>query len=248
MIIEYHVHICIWDHADFLGRSASLDDLRAAMTVAGVSGAVLMPTDRRDNAALAAEIDAASFGSLWFVPWVGPTREDADWLQANAARLAAIKIHPSLSRVRVTDPAFGPVLDVAEAIDKPMLVHCGRWQEMASYRFAMDVAAARPRIRFILAHAGGDTPPLATGAADLVLERGLENVWFDLSGLREHWVVARNIGRLGAGRYLFGSDLSLAHPAMYVAQVRALGLTSSDEDQVLGGNARVVFGPPTRRA
>ena len=249
-IIDAHVHVGDWSHADFLGRGASLDQTLAVMAGAGVSGAAIMPTDRCDNAGLLGEASAADRGvALWFFAWVRPVgdgagRGDLDWVQANRARVTGLKIHPSLSRVRVTDESFAPALELAEAHGMVVVVHCGRWQEMASYRFAIEAARRHPRARFLLAHAGGDTPPLATGAAELVRDQRVDNVWFDFAGLREHWVVERNIALLGAERYLMGSDFNLAHPLMYIGAVRGMRLTDEQRGRVLGGNALDLFGAP----
>ncbi len=76
--------------------------------------------------------------------------------------------------------------------------------------------------------------------------RGLDNVWFDFAGLREHWVVERNIALLGADRYLMGSDFNLAHPLMYIGAVRGMRLSDEQRARVLGGNARGLFGEPLR--
>ncbi len=250
-IIDAHVHVGDWTHADFLGRGASLEETLAVMAGSGVSGAAIMPTDSCDNAGLLGEaVAAADRGvALWFFAWVRPVgdgagRSDLDWVDANQAQVTGLKIHPSLSRVRVVDDGFAPALEVAEAAGMVVVVHCGRWQEMASYRFAVEAARRYPRARFLLAHAGGDTPPLATAAADLVREARVDNVWFDFAGLREHWVVERNIALLGAERYLMGSDFNLAHPLMYIGAVRGMRLTDEQRGRVLGGNAAELFGEP----
>lgn len=243
MIVDAHIHVGRWNHPDFLGRACTLGDAISALEAAGCGGGVVMPTDERDNAGLLAEIEAAPSGpALWMVAWVAPGTGELDWVEANAGALAGIKLHPSLSRCRVTDDAFRPALEVAAAHDLVVVVHCGRWQEIASYRFALDVAADFPEVRFVLAHAGGDTPPLATAAAAGVAERRLENVWFDFSGLREFWVIERNVARIGAGRYLMGSDFSLAHPLMYVGAVAGMALSDADKERLLGGNATALFG------
>jgi predicted TIM-barrel fold metal-dependent hydrolase len=250
-IIDAHVHVGTWNHADFLGRVASLDQTLAVMAESGVGGCALMPTDRCDNAGLLAEAaSAASRGAaLWFFAWVRPVEEargDLDWVEANARRVTGLKIHPSLSRVRVTDRGFAPALELAEARGMVVVVHCGRWQEMASYRFAIEAARRHPRARFLLAHAGGDTPPLATAAADLVRAERVDNVWFDFAGLREHWVVERNVATLGADRYLMGSDFNLAHPLMYIGAVRGMRLREEEQSAILGDNALGLFGEPLR--
>lgn len=222
------------------------------LDAAGIAGAAILPTDRRENQALLDDARAALRGGyggkLWFFPWVRPLgaggEDDLAWVEANVAAIAGVKFHPSLSRVRITDPAFAPFLELCGRERKLALVHCGRWQEMASWRFTLDAAERHPDVRFILAHAGGDTPPLATSAAEAVAERGLANAWFEFSGVREFWVIRRNVDRLGAERYLMGSDYNLAHPSMYVAATRAMGLSAEDTAKILGGNALALFGAP----
>jgi predicted TIM-barrel fold metal-dependent hydrolase len=258
-IIDAHVHVGTWSHADFLGRGATLDQTLAVMAASGVSGCALMPTDRCDNAGLLAEaVAAAGRGvALWLFAWVRPVadradpggddgRRDLDWVEAHRDQVRGLKIHPSLSRVRVTDGGFAPALELAEARGLVVIVHCGRWQEMASFRFAIEAARRHPRARFLLAHAGGDTPPLATAAADLVRAERVDNVWFDFSGLREHWVVERNVELIGAERYLMGSDFNLAHPLMYIGAVRGMRIDDRQRALILGENARALFGEPLR--
>jgi predicted TIM-barrel fold metal-dependent hydrolase len=252
VIIDAHVHVGVWEHADFLGRGCTLSDALAVMRTSGVGGALVMPTDRCDNAGLLAEVRAARAAGvaerLWQLAWVRPVEPDAagaadlTWVREHRADLCGIKVHPSLSRRRVTDAAFAPVLEAAAELDLLVLVHCGRWQEMASYRFAIEAARAHPKVRFLLAHAGGDTPPLATAAAQLVADSGVDNVWFDFSGLREMWVVERNVALLGAERYLMGSDYSLAHPLMYIGAVRGMALPEAARRRILGENALALFG------
>ncbi|HUH02328.1 MAG TPA: amidohydrolase family protein [Kofleriaceae bacterium] len=248
MIIDAHMHVGEWDHPDFLGRACDMTDVARVMTECGLDGAAIVPTDRCDNAGLLADmrrVQSEGFGrALWFFPWVRPGGEDLSWVEANLAVVTGLKIHPSLSRVRVSDPEFAPALELAAAHELVVLVHCGRWQEMASYRFAIEAAQRYPRARFLLAHGGGDTPPLSTAAAELVHETGVGNVWFEFSGLREYWVVERNVALLGAERYLMGSDYSLAHPRMYLGAVEGMALDAAAKDLIRGGNAQALFGAP----
>lgn len=250
VIIDAHVHVGAWDHADFLGRASSFQSTLAELEGAGIGGAALLPTDRGENQALLDGARAAQAaghrGQMWLFPWVRPLgaggEADLAWVEDNLASIAGIKFHPSLSRVRISDPAFAPFLELCARASKVALVHCGRWQEMASWRFCLDAAERHPAARFLLAHAGGDTPPLATAAAAGIAERKLANAWFEISGLREYWVVQRNIDLIGPERYLLGSDYNLAHPSMYVAAVRAMKLGEVATRQVLGENAVALLG------
>ncbi len=251
------MHIGTWDHAAFLGRSCDVEDALTVMREANLGGAVMAPTDRCDNAGLLAEMRshvADSTRKMWFVAWVRPEGDglpgasDLVWLEQNLDHVAGIKIHPSLSRERITAPCYRRALELADAHERVVLVHCGRWQEKASYKFAVEAARRYPRARFLLAHAGGDTPPLANAAAQLVKDQGVQNVWFEFSGLREYWVIERNVALLGAERYLMGSDYGLAHPLMYLGAVRAMALSDADKRLILGDNAVALFGADLRPA
>ena len=248
MIVDAHIHVGVWDHPDFLGRASTLAEVIAVLDAAGIAGAGIMPTDQCDNAGLLAQRRAAAFGgSLWQFSWVRPTGQadgdcDLAWTDEHAHELTGIKIHPSLSRLRLTDAAYQPVLELAERRDLIVLVHCGRWQEIASYAFAIEVARSHPNVRFVLAHAGGDTPPLATAAAQMVADTKVDNVWFEFSGVREYWVIERNVALLGPERYMMGSDYSLAHPNMYIGAVAAMDLPERAKRRILGENAHELYG------
>jgi predicted TIM-barrel fold metal-dependent hydrolase len=253
LIIDAHMHVGVWDHPDFLGRECDVSDALAVLRASEVDGAVMVPTDRCDNEHLLAEMRAAGAGfagPLWFVAWARPCGDglpgDADlaWVRGHIGQVAGVKIHPSLARRRVTDPGFAPALRLAAEHALVVMVHCGRWQEMASYRFAIEAARAHPEARFLLCHAGGDTPVLATAAAEMVADTGVGNVWFEFSGLREYWVIERNVALIGAERYLIGSDYNLAHPLMYVGAVRGMDLDEAAKRAILGENARALFGLP----
>jgi predicted TIM-barrel fold metal-dependent hydrolase len=240
------MHIGVWDHPDFLGRGCTVEDAIVVMNEAGLAGAVMLPTDQCAHDELLGDMRAALrggfSGALWFVPWVKPGEEQLEWALAHADAVSGLKIHPSLSRRRVTDDGFAPALEAAAEHGWVVMVHCGRWQEMASYKFAVEAARRHPGARFLLCHAGGDTPPLATAAAEAA--RDLDNVWFEFSGLREYWVIERNVRSIGAERYLMGSDYNLAHPLAYMGAVRGMDLDDAQRSKILGGNALALFGAP----
>jgi predicted TIM-barrel fold metal-dependent hydrolase len=250
VIIDAHIHVGAWAHADFLGRSSDVAGTLAMLHAAGIDGAALMPSDRCENRALRDEllrvVEAGSFaGPLWMHAWVRPgVDEDLAFVRAHRRDLTGLKLHPSLARAPIDGEAFRPILDLAAAHGLLVLVHCGRWAEIAGYAHALAAAARYPSVRFLLAHAGGDTPPNAAGAARAVAEQGLPNVSFEISGLREYWVIERNLALLGAGRYLLGSDYPLAHPLMYIGAVRGMAIGEAERARILGENAVALLGPP----
>lgn len=251
MIIDSHIHVGDWLHADFLGRGNTLAETLAMLSAAGIAGAALMPSDRCEQGALRDDMKRAVAagwrGPLWLFPWVRPDAAaraaDLAWVRAHRGDVTGLKIHPSLARIRVTDDAYRPYLDLAEELGLVVLVHCGRWAEIAGFTHAIDAAVRHPGARFLFAHAGGDTPPNATNAALAVKQRGLTNVWFEFSGLREYWVVERNARLIGADRYLMGSDFPLAHPRMYLGAIDGMTtLAEGEKEKILGGNAVGLFG------
>jgi predicted TIM-barrel fold metal-dependent hydrolase len=144
--------------------------------------------------------------------------------------------------VRITDERAAPFLAFAAEHGLTVLVHCGRWQEMSSYKLALDAAADYADTNFILSHMGGDTPELVLGAVEGALKRNLSNVHLGIEGVREYWIVRRAVEELGADRVIFGSDFPLGHPRMYLGLVESLDLDQARRDLILGGNALRLLG------
>jgi predicted TIM-barrel fold metal-dependent hydrolase len=239
-IFDAHVHVGRWRTPDFAGRATTLDESAALLAAAGVTGALVMPTDEADNAGTLAAVRAhAGSPALLFAAWVDP--RDASlpaFLDAYAPEIHALKVHTSFTRLPLTDPAFAPFLDLAEARGWPVVVHCGRWREVAGFEHAIEVARERRGLKLLLSHMGGDSPALVLGAAEAVRDRHLANVHLGTESIREYWLVRRAVDLVGPERVVFGSDHNLNHPASFLAVIDALGLAPADRELVLGGNAR----------
>lgn len=243
MIIDGHIHAGYWSHDFFYGRGVEYSEIDACLDRCGIDGAILTTTDLRKNDEVLDFLRSGARRRYWFFPWVNPAvAGDLDYVERHREDIQGLKFHPSCDKVRITDERVAPFLEFARQHALPVLVHCGRWQEMSSYKLALDAAGGYPETSFILSHMGGDTPELVTGAVDGILERGLANVHLGLEGVREYWIVRQAIDRLGADRVVFGSDFPLGHPRMYLGLVDALDLTSSQRDLVLGGNALRLLG------
>ena len=245
-LIDAHVHLGRWRFNKFCDVSTDMETLVRELRSVGIGGVALTTSDEGDNGAL---LNAARVCPLdcWVFLWARPNDPDLqDLVEQHSETVRGIKIHPTLEQAAIQDPRWDSVLQTASSAGLMVMMHTGRWQEMAGYHQALDRAAQWPGLRFILSHAGGDTPDLCMGAADEVARRGLDNVFFDTAGLREHWAVVRAMKRAGHHRYMMGSDFPLAHPAMYVAQYGAMDLPDSWKEDLLGGNARRIMGEPSR--
>jgi len=240
-VFDSHVHVGGWVTPDFRGHSTTLAQTAKVLEDCGIGGALVMPTDSGANDWLADAV-AAYRGPVRFLQafWALP---DEHGLEAILGRAdyRAIKIHPSFCRRPVTDTCWAPALRAAADTHLPVVVHCGRWQEMAGYGLLLDVADRWPDVNFVMAHMGGDSPALVIAAARAVAARRLKNVFMGTESIREYWLLASAIEIVGADRVLFGSDHNLNSPASFLAVIDAAGLSTAERAAILSGNARRLF-------
>ena len=243
MIIDGHIHAGYWSPRMFLGRGSSFEAMEECLVDCGIDGAILTSTDRRDNQSVSAFIGGKTRRRYWFFPWLKPgDRDDLDYARRNLAAIRGIKLHPSCDKVRITDDRTQPLLHFARDEGLVVMVHCGRWQEMSSYRFALETAAKYSGVPFVLSHMGGDTPELETATIEGIAQGGLANVLLGIEGVREYWAVQKAVNDLGADRVVFGSDFPLGHPRMYMGLVDALKVTPEQKSLIMGGNALRLVG------
>lgn len=226
-----------WREPGFAGRSTDFAAAADLYEGLGFGGALLMSTDRGANEALLAQIRAyqgpAAFRLAY---WVDPAAEGAlPAFEACQADVAALKVHPSFLRRPVSDEAFRPFLTRAETLGLPVVVHCGRWRQIAGFEHALRVAEERPTLRLVLSHMGGDEPLLVRETVAAIRERALDNVFLGTESVRQYWVVQEALDRLGPGRLIFGSDYNLNHPAAFLAIVHALDADETEKSAILGG-------------
>lgn len=236
LIIDAHIHATYWSKKMFLGRGVGFDVLERCLDECGIHGAVLTTTDLRQNQELLSYI-RDSKRKYWFFPWINPVdQDDLRFFENNIESIDGIKIHPSCDRIRISDSRVRPLLSMAEANGLPVMVHCGRWQEISGYKYALEVASDFPGIDFILSHMGGDTPELEFGAVEEIKRRGIRNAYLGIEGVREYWAVQNAVETIGAERVIFGSDFPLGHPKMYLGLVDALSIDSQQRKKILAEN------------
>jgi predicted TIM-barrel fold metal-dependent hydrolase len=243
LIIDGHIHAGHWSPGKFLGRGVPFSEMEQCLGECGIDGAVLTTTDLRENVTVGEFVRQARDKRYWFFPWINPGLPgEMEYLKAHRKDLHGIKFHPSCDRVRITDRRTDPFIDFALDQRLPVIVHCGRWQEMSSYAYALEAAAAHPGVSFVLSHMGGDTPDLEMATIESVGRAQLGNVFLGIEGVREYWAVQRAVDDLGADRVIFGSDYPLGHPRMYLGLVDALRLSEDQRALVLGGNVLRLLG------
>jgi len=236
-VLDGHVHWGTWTPGQVGWPGATLASIRDALLRSGIDGAVLMPTDTADNAGLLAALEGRP-EHLYFFPWIDPHETSAvmDFLERHNDAIDGLKIHPSLERARVDDPVWTPFLKYAEKRRLPVVVHCGRWQEMASWRFCLTVAERHPDANFIVGHLGGDLPTLQQECSLEMSQRQLPNAYLGTESIREYYSLRIALDRLGPSRILFGSDYPLGWPAAYLAVFEGASPTEEERRLVLGEN------------
>ncbi|MEZ4691089.1 MAG: amidohydrolase family protein [Ignavibacteria bacterium] len=151
-------------------------------------------------------------------------------------RVSLFKVHPSIQRKRITDESYDKYMKIAAENKKPVVVHCGRWQEIASYKFPLELAEKYPDLILILAHLGGDQPSLYLECAETIKNGKYKNVYLGTESVREFYFVNKVVHTVGAEKVIFGSDYNLGLPLTYIPIVESLDIPASDKELIFSGN------------
>ncbi len=235
-IIDGHVHIGRWSDV-FLNYESTVRQAVDVMKASGVSSAVALPCDTFENEKLLSEILDTKDFTFHFACWVNPGDTNLDsFIHNNSANISCLKIHPSFQRKNVLDDSYQKYFDFAEDFNIPAIIHCGRWKEVASFEFPVELAKKRPNLNVILAHLGGDQPSLCTSCAKAVKDSGAVNIYLGTESVREFYFVNQVVKTVGAERVIFGSDYNLGLPKMYIPIVESLDISNEEKELIFSGN------------
>ena len=236
MIIDSHIHIGKWSDI-FFNYASTVDEAIAVMKSSGVDAALAMPTDSTPNSELFPQLDMNPDFKFYYMAWIDPDETELDtFLDMHIDRVSAFKIHPSIQRKRMSDDAYDKYLQLASDKKKPVIVHCGRWQEIASYKFPLECAEKYPDLMIVLAHLGGDQPGLFLQCAEDVKNGNYPNVYLGTESVREFHFVNKVVHTVGAEKVIFGSDYNLGLPLTYIPIVESLNIPASDKELIFSGN------------
>ena len=234
-IIDGHIHIGQWSEL-FFSYSSTVEEAIAELKRSGVDEALAMPTDKTPNRELFAELKKADY-KFYYNAWINPSDEDLDsFLEDNINEISAFKIHPSIERMKITDEKYQKYLDLASQKNIPIVVHCGRWKEMAGYEHCLQAAIAFPNLKIILAHLGGDQPGIFMECAEAVLSPEYKNVYLGTESVREFYFVNELVKKVTPQRVIFGSDYNLGLPATYIPIIDRLKISSSEKELIFSKN------------
>ncbi len=168
-----------------------------------------------------------------------PTHALAEITRCTAAGMIGVKLAASR---RADDTLLDEIAAACDGL--PVLHHVWHWrrrdwpgQEVSDGAELGRLAARHPKVNFIVAHLGGGGDWMHT----LRVAREVPNLWADLSGSGVDWdMMDRLVTWLGAGRLLFGTDLTMGTGWGKLRYLEAR-LSADELELVRAGNARRIF-------
>lgn len=170
-------------------------------------------------------------------------------------KLRGLKLHPSRGHYYPMDERLGPVYDVCEKYDRPIIFHSGlSWEPDTLSRYARplefeELAAKRPKLRICLAHFGW---PWVQEAAMLMLkypnvyaDTGLlyfDNAWEFYRRVFTEEIPATWIDRSLRHQVMFGSNNPRFEQIRMADAITKLGFRESTLELIRGGNALEFLG------
>jgi uncharacterized protein len=235
-IIDGHIHIGKWSNI-FFDYETTVRQAIDVMKSSGVDAAVCLPADATPNEKLLNEINSQFGFQFFFAAWINPDDKELDsFLDKNMDSVSLFKIHSSIQRRKITDESYKKYIELAIDNNKPIVVHCGRWKEMASYEYPLELAKKYPELKIILAHLGGDQPGLYLECAEEVKRINSKNIYLGTESIREFYFVNKVVKTVGAERVIFGSDYNLGLPKMYIPVIDSLDISDEEKELIFSGN------------
>lgn len=255
MIVDAHTHIFETGRGGPFDLPASADDLIRDMDQSGVDISLVIPLPGlATNEFVARECrrfpDRLAFVyTPNFEPGGDPIAPMERFCENEAPR--ALKIHPRVQNVTVSDPRVIGVLGWAASRRLPVIFDVFPWgsalDDPGIYPLAYHrVAQTMPDLNLVLAHAGGvrllDAFMVAKSNRNVFLEFSMTPVYFRGSTLVQDCSFVCD--RLPEGRVLYGSDFpnvtigeSLAHARDWTGR-----LSASIQAEFFSGAARALYG------
>ena len=179
--------------------------------------------------------------------WAAVNPNDTDFALAELERCrtrGAIGIKLAAAR-RASDALLDPLLRYAKEHHLPVLHHA--WQRRPAAVAGQDpsdaldlvaLAARHPAVAIVLAHIGGG----GDWSHTLPAVRDVPNVYLDLSGSGvDRGMLDQALEQVGAGRLLWGADLTLCTGLAKLWALDVIGISSGDRDCIRWRNAANIF-------
>jgi uncharacterized protein len=244
LVIDCHCHLGEWrgfhvPEGDAEGMLKSMDAL-GIDTACLTAHAAIGPDVRRGNRMVR---DAVRNHPGRFLGYVTLNPHYEQDMQAEMDECFAIdgfcgiKLHPGLHGVLPDDARYARAFREANERRCPVLIHTwGAADLQAVERMAREYAGAH----YIMAHAGGSVPAMATAAE--IVNRNV-NVFIDTAfSLAFEGNVEWLTEEVGSEKILFGSDMPFFDPRIDFGRVVWAGIPEPDKRNILGLNMERLLG------
>jgi uncharacterized protein len=151
-------------------------------------------------------------------------------------KFVGIKIHPSYVGQAIDSAGNIAIIKLAEQANLPLLMHTYNGGDTAP-RKVLNVREKCPSIPIIMAHMGGNNWQEGIEVAEQAAGVYLDVVcsFYDQDKVR----IA--IDRAGIDRLVFGTDLTLIHPAVAIGMFESARLTDAERQKVYYTNAIKIY-------
>ncbi len=224
------------------GNSFSIDDLKAVMKTAGVTGAIIRPLKPPDLDFDSANREIAALqendDNLIGFARVNPLRNEAVEHARKAIReygLKGIHLHPWEENFRINSYIVDKIVEVAEEEDVPLYISAG--YPMVSHPLQVQELLIRhPGVTAIVTHGGQqDMSGLSFDDALIVAEE-TENVVFDVSGVYRRDFIELLVEKAGAERVILGSCTPYMNMRFEIIRIVSTHLSKEIKELILHKN------------
>ena len=240
-IIDAHMHL----GEDLLFTTDDSEEvLLKTMDDHGITAQVVQPgivaRDQKKAHERIRRFAAANPGRCYGLACFNPLMDEAEY--ADLVRwtvkdlgFKGVKLHTNAFCMSPQHPAAQKIFRAAEELDIVVMIHTGTGLPNALPSLVIPVARELPRVRIVLAHAGGGT----FGADAIVTAETCPNVYLETSWVTSYDLVSM-VKRLGERRIMFGTDL-VNNVAVELAKYRGIGLSESQLEWCFHRTAETVF-------
>lgn len=234
--------------AEFNGEPYGVDGVLATLDEAGIDVCVLfqggVPPDPRPGNALvltAAKGQARILPGCLVNPTMGPLATD-DLKRCVDLGARTVKLMAASHRYRIDSSCVDPVMELAKELGIPATIHSGSELSGCSPAYIGALAQRHPDVTIIMDHMGyREWTGLAVEAAI-----ANPNIYLGTTLIAAAEPInIKNIahgGQVGADRIVFGSNSPAGVAPFGVNGIRRVGFTPAEEDAILGGNFKRIYG------
>lgn len=248
-VIDAHTHLGPWFAFRIPGNpeTAGVIEMMDRLGIATIVCAPHLGIGPNDSAGndLLRQAASEQMGRILGYCAINPNRSATHKLEelkrcADDPFFVGIKIHPGLHKHPVDGPGYEVVWEYANEKRLPLLTHTWGADPYCTPSMLGEPARRHPHVAILAGHSGA-TPEGVEEAINVAQQYA--NIYLELTAsILPYGIIERMVGRLGAERVIFGTDLPFLDPRPKIAQVAAARIPADDKRKIFADNAKRLFG------